>query len=108
MLADRRRGARVHVARRAELERHAFVPHERREMPEPRRDAARVDVVDDANAVAEPLRAAELQRLPDRRQSERLSGVDREVEVLPANVLERVEMTRGWEPRLRARDVEAD
>ena len=39
------------------------------------------DVVDDADAVAEPLGAAQLQRLPDRRQAERLAGVDRDVAV---------------------------
>ena len=67
-----------------------------------------VDVVHDPDAVPEPLRAAELQRLPDRRQPEPFAGVDREVEVLTPDVLERVEVPGRREARLRARDVEPD
>jgi hypothetical protein len=55
----------------------------------------------------EPLRAAELDGLPDRRQAERLPRVDRDVEVLPLHVLEGVQMTARRPARLRARDVEA-
>ena len=65
------------------------------------------DVVDDPHAVAEPVGAAPLDRLPDRRQPERLAGVDREVGVLPLEVLERVEVAGGRVPRLGAGDVEA-
>ena len=57
-----------------------------------------VDVVDDPHAVAEPLGAAALQRLPDRRQPEAFAGVDRDVEVLPLHVLEGVEVTVGGLP----------
>ena len=43
------------------------VPHPRRQpaQPRPSRLAVQLDVVDDAHAVAEPLGAADLQRLPD-------------------------------------------
>ena len=55
----------------------------------------------------EPLRAAELDGFPDRRQAERLPRVDRDLEVLPLHVLEGVQMTARRPARLRARDVEA-
>ena len=67
-----------------------------------------VDVVDDPHAVAEPVGAAPLERLPDRRQPERLAGVDGEVEVLPLQVLERVQVPGGRVAGLGAGDVEAD
>ena len=60
------------------------------------------------HAVAEPVGAAPLERLPDRRQPERLAGVDGEVVVLPLEVLEGVEVAGGREARLGAGDVEAD
>ena len=69
---------------------------------------ARRDVVDDAHPVAEPVGAAPLDRLPDRRQPERLAGVDGEVEVLPLQVLERVQVPGGRVAGLGAGDVEAD
>jgi hypothetical protein len=45
--------------------------------------------------VARAARRRELERLPDRRQPERLAGVDRDVEVLAPDVLERVEVRVG-------------
>ena len=66
------------------------------------------DVVDDPDAVAKALGPADLQRLPDGRQPERLAGVDRDVEVLAADVLERVEVPRGPVAGLGPGDVEAD
>ena len=109
MLGDRRGSARLHVGRRGELERDPLVPHVRRE-PAEVGDAVVVDgdVVDDPDPVPEPVGAAPLDRLPDRRQSEGLAGVDGEVEVLPLEVLERVEVAGRGEARLGAGDVEAD
>ena len=69
---------------------------------------ADVDVVDDADAVAEPVGAAPLDGLPDRRQPEGLARVDGEVGVLALEVLEGVEVAGGRVARLGARDVEAD
>ena len=66
------------------------------------------DVVDDADAVTEPLAPAERDGLVDRRQPESLAGVDGDVARLAAQVLERVEVARGREPGLGAGDVEAD
>ena len=65
------------------------------------------DVVDDPHPVPEPVRAAPLDGLPDRRQAERLARVDGEVGVLALEVLERVEVTGRREARLGAGDVEA-
>ena len=109
MVRDRSRGARVHVRARAHLERHAPVADERRQPAKLHRAViADVDVVDDADAVAQPLGAAELERLPDRRETERLAGVDRDVEVLATNAVEGVEVTRRPIPLLGTGDVEAD
>ena len=58
--------------------------------------------------MAEPVGAAPLDRLPDRRQAERLAGVDGEVGVLALEVLEGVEVPGGRVARLGAGDVEAD
>ena len=108
VLGDRRGGAGLHVGVRAHLERDPLVADVRRQ-PAERRRAVVVDrdVVDDPDAVAEPVGAAPLDRLPDRRQPERLAGVDREVGVLALEVLERVEVPGGRVARLGAGDVEA-
>ena len=98
----------MHVRGRAHLERYPRIAHEVREPAE--LDVAVAvddDVVDDAHAVPETVGAAELQRLPDRRQPERLARVDRDVEVLAHHVLERVEVPGGRIAGLGARDVEA-
>ncbi len=89
VLGDRLRRAGLDVGRRAHLQRDALVADVLREPAEP---PAGRDVVDDAHAVAEPVGAAPLDRLPDGRQPERLAGVDGEVEVLAAQVLERVQV----------------
>ena len=97
------------VGGRAHLERHAPVAHEGRQPPElDRAVVADGDVVDDADAVAEPLRPAELERLPDRRQAERLAGVDRDVEVLAPDEVERVEVAGRPVAGLGPGDIEAD
>ena len=58
--------------------------------------------------MAESLGAGELDRLPDRGQAERFAGVDRDVEVLAADVLEGVEVARRREALLGSRHVEPD
>ena len=57
--------------------------------------------------MAETVGAAPLQRLPDRRQPERLAGVNGEVRILAAQIFERVQVTGGRETGFRAGDVEA-
>jgi pyridoxal biosynthesis lyase PdxS len=55
----------------------------------------------EADAVPEALGAAPLHRLPDRRQTEALARVDRDVEVLPFEILERIQVPAGRVARLR-------
>src|SRR5690348_4940278 len=108
MLGDRRRGPGLDVRGRAHLQRYPLVTHVRREPAQRWPLRSDLDVVDDAHAVAEPVGAAPLDRLPDRGQAERLTSVDGEVEVLPLQVLERVDVTGGRVTGLRTGDVEAD
>src|SRR5919108_4713194 len=98
------------VRRRAQLERDPLVADQGGEAAETRVSVGPLgrDVVHDADPVAESFRAADLERLPDRGKPEGLAGVDREVEVLAADVLEGVEVARRRKPRLGARDVEPD
>ena len=57
---------------------------------------------------AEPLGTAPLHRLPDARQAEGLTSVDRQVEVLATDVIERVEVAGRRVTAFGARDVESD
>src|SRR5207245_6781928 len=66
------------------------------------------DVVDDPDPVAEALGTAELDGLPDGWQPEGLAGVDRDVEVLVADLVERLEVAGRRKALLRAGDIEAD
>src|SRR5205085_6445479 len=97
VLCDGRRRAGLNVARRAQLERDAVVTDPGREPAEmgagpaePVAPAEQLDVVDDPDAVPEPVGAADLDGLPDARQPERLTRMDGEVEVLAVQVVERV------------------
>ena len=67
-----------------------------------------VDVVDDAHAVAQPVGAAERDRLVDGRQAERLARVNREAGVVVSHVFEGVEVPGRRVAGLGARDVEPD
>ena len=99
----------VHVRGRTHLERHAPVAHECGQPAEVHRPViADGDVVDDAHAVPQPLGATPLERLPDGRQAEALTGMDGDVEVLPTDGLEGVEVARRRVALLRPGDVEAD
>src|SRR5690349_9061227 len=108
MIGDGRAHAGADVGRRAQLERDAPVAHVGGEAAEVLMAGWSAEVVDDADAVAQPFGTAPLQRLPDRRQAERLAGVDRGVEVLALHVLEGVEVSRRWVAGFGAGDVEAD
>src|SRR6202042_2977146 len=109
VLGDRRGGAGLHVGRRAHLQRDPAVPHVAGQ-PAQRDDAVRADpdVVHDADAVAEPLGAAPLQRLPDRREPEPLPRMDRDMEVLPGHILERVQVAARRATGLGPGDIESD
>src|SRR6516162_10915771 len=106
---DRYRGAGLHVRGRAHFERDTAVADIAGEAAQ--LDGAvggDLDVLGEPNAVAEPLGAAILHRFPDRWQAEPLSRVDRDVEVLPVDVLEGVQVAAGRPARLGACDVEPD
>ena len=109
VLGDGVAHAGVDVRGGAHLERHPPVADERGQPAE--LDLAvgvDRDVVDDAHAVAEPLGAADLQRLPDRRQPEGLAGVDGDVGVGLGDGAEGVEVAARRVAGLAAGDVEAD
>ena len=65
------------------------------------------DVVDDAHPMAQALGVAELHRLPDRGQTERLTGVNGEVEVFPLDEVEGPQVLRRREAIFGPGDVEA-
>ena len=66
------------------------------------------DVINNANAMPQTFSAAVLDGFPDRRWAVRLAGMDREVEVLSLDVLERVEMSSWRVARFGTRNVEPD
>src|SRR5262245_61009699 len=109
MLLDRRGGAGMDVRRRAHLEPGAPVPDGRGRPAETERSVrARRAAADDPDPVAEALGAGELDGLPDRRQLERFARMDRDMEVLPPDVFEGVEVAGRREALLGAGHVEAD
>src|SRR5213592_352856 len=96
------------IRRRAHLERDASVPDEGGQPTERDLTARRdLDVVDDPDAVTQPFGAAELERLPYRRQPEGLASVDGDMEVLMPDVVERLQVARRSIAGFRPRDVEA-
>ena len=109
VLWDRRCGPGVDIGGRAHLERDPTVAHIGRK-PAQRCVAVLVDgdVVDDPDPVTQSFRTAVVQRLGDRRQAERLAGVDRDVGVLPHDELKCIEVPARGITGLGPGDVEAD
>ena len=66
------------------------------------------DVLDQPRGVADAVRAAPLDRLPDAFLAERLAGVNRDVEVLALDVVERVDVLLRREAAFLAGEVESD
>src|SRR5439155_24518998 len=92
MLRKRRYSAGIHVRRGTELQRDPFVADVLGERAELHNHAfADRHVFDEPHAVTDPMRAAVLQRLPDRRRPERFAGVDGDRKVLAAAELERLD-----------------
>ena len=101
MLGDRGRGAGLHVGRRAELERDLLVADIAGQPAEHGLAVvAAADVVGDPHAVPDPVRAAELDRRPDRVRPGGLAGVDGVDGVLLPEVAE-----GGQEPLRREADL---
>ena len=67
-----------------------------------------VNVIHNSHPVAEPFGSTELDGLPDGGWSEGLPGMDGEVEVLPLEVLEGLQMESRRVTGLPAGDVEPD
>ena len=106
-LAIDSRCAGLHVRGRRHLQRNPLVPHVLCEPAQVCRAVeGQADVVHDAYAMPEPVGTAPLDRLPDRRQPECLTGVDGEMGVFPAQVFERIKMPGGWKTCFRSSDVE--
>src|SRR6266436_5515083 len=66
------------------------------------------DVVDQARSMADPMRPAILNRLPDRFLAIAFAGVNRNIEILPLNVVKRVNVLFGRITALFAGKIEAD
>ena len=109
MLAQRAHRAGVDVARQAHLQRNASVEHVLRERAE-LYDFAIEDghVVGEPRGVAEAVRAAELQRLPDARHAEGFARVERGIEIRALNRGERLGVFLRRMPRFLAREIEPD
>ena len=105
-------GAGVDVAAQTQLERNPLVEDVLREVAHlhDRRRILHVhgDVVDEPRRVADTVRAAPLDRLPDAFLAERLARVNRDVEVRALNVVERVDMFLRRETAFFAGEIESD
>ena len=98
----------MHVRGGTHLEWHPPVAHVVGERAQNRPRLGDLYVVHDAYAMAETFCTAPAQGLGDGREPECLAGVDRRVEVSPADAVEGVHVTTGWVTGLRAGDVETD
>lgn len=109
MIGDRGRRAGLNVGRGAKLERHPGVSDVRCQAAKRHLIIVTdLDVINDPYTVAKPIGTAPLQRLPDGWHAEPLTGVNGEMGILAAQVLEGIKVPGGREPGLGAGDVEAD
>src|SRR5579863_721897 len=109
MLRERGDDAGVDIRRRTELEWDAPVSNEARQAAEAHvAVGSDLDVVDDTHPMAEPLGVAPLQCLPDRRQPEGFPGMERRMEVLTLDEMERIDVLRRRISRFCTCHVEPD
>ena len=109
MFRKRRYSAGIHVRRGTELQRDALVADVLGERAELHNLAfADCHVLDEPHAVTDPMRAAVLQRLPDRRGAECFAGVDGDRKVLAEAELERLDVSLRRMSGFLAGDVESD
>ena len=66
------------------------------------------DVFDEPCGVTDAMGTTPLDGLPDALLAERFTGVDRDVEILPLDVVERVDVFLRRKPALLASEIEAD
>src|SRR6202795_4276986 len=97
------------VADEANLQRNAFVENVLREIAQFHGPAVHDrDVVDQARSVSDPMRPAVLNRLPDRFLAVAFAGVNRNVEILPLNVVKSVNVLFGRITAFFPGEIEAD
>lgn len=102
-------GPCAHVAREAHLHRNPSVQDELRQGAELHYAAILDDhVLDEPDAMADPVGTTDLDGLPDRLEAEGFTSMDRYVEVLPPDVLEGFQVLLRWVSVLVSRDVEGD
>ncbi len=99
----------MNVADEANLQRNALVENVLREIAQLYRPAVHdCDVVDQARSVSDPMRPAVLNRLPDRFLAIAFAGVNRNIEILPLNVVKSVNVLLGRIPAFFPGEIEAD
>src|SRR5438270_11923942 len=96
MLLQARRSACMHIADEADLQRDSLVQNILSEIPQFHRSTVRDgDVLNEPRAVANPVRPAILNRLPDGFLAKAYPGVHPYIEVLAANVVKSVDVSHG-------------
>ena len=101
-------GPGVNVADQADLQRNPLVEDVLREVPQFHRLAVRDgNVFDQSRPMADAMRAAILNGLPDRFLPKSLAGMNRNVEILPLNIVKSIHVLLGRIAALFARQVES-
>src|ERR1700722_2187978 len=109
MLRQAGRSPGVNVAQQADLERDTFVENVLRQVAQLHRLAVHHgNIVNQPRSVADAVRSAILNRLPDRFFSVSCAGVNRDVEVLALYVMKSVDMLLRRIAALLARQIEAN
>src|SRR6267378_2954533 len=97
------------VADETNLEWNAFIENVLRQIAQLHRPAVHDrDVVDQPRSVSDPMRPAVLNRLPDRFLAIAFAGVNRNIEILPLNVVKSVYVLFGRIPAFFPGKIEAD
>src|ERR1700722_1786472 len=109
MLGQTARGSRLNVAEQANFERNSFIQNVLREVAQLHYFAVfrYGDVFDEARSVADAMRSAVLNGLPDRFFPKAFAGVNGDVEILALNIMKRVDMFFGWESAFFASEIES-
>ena len=108
MFGQAPRRAGVNIAEQANLQRNPFIKNVLRKVAQLHRSAVRDgNVVNQSSTVPDPMRSAVLNCLPNRFLSESFAGMNRDIEILPLNIVKSVYVLLGWIPALLARKVES-
>src|SRR5262245_16935252 len=109
MLRDGSDSARMHVTRQANFQGNAFIENVLRKRTHAD-DASFLHrhVFDQPDRMADAMRSAPLDRLPDGFLSERFAGVNRDVEILALDIVESIDVLLRRKATLLTRQVKAD